>query len=396
MKPIVGVSPNQFEEWRELLVKSRRVAEEAHVAIESQVLYNQIHELFGRHYDLGRVIEIHEVFGGYTNRSFGVIVEKDGQRNDYFVRKYKVEATDADVLMEHGLISHALDKGFAEAAGIFPATDGSSFVRLGELKGGREVSRIFTVYRFLRGQDKYTWIENKSTPREFVNLGALLARFHAATHDFVPKGGQRKTEPKVKVLIPDFARIFKERTAQPLETLFHANLASTLPSILKYMESFAIGPEEYEALLELPVHGDYHAGNVKFDGEEAVGLFDFDWSKIDARVFDICLGLVYCCGSWDMETDGFLRLDDCRGFLSGYNQALAQGSLPPLTAAERKVFVRMLAGAHFYLIYWLTELWYYLDVDNINNYEAISYMTHFLRGLSWLEANRGQLETLVS
>jgi homoserine kinase type II len=396
MKPIVGVNPHQFEECREYLNKMRKVVDETYAAVESQVLHNQISELFDQHYKhLGQIVEIHEVFGGYTNRSFGVVLEKDGQRLDYFVRKYKAEATDHDVLMEHGLISHALKNGFNEAAGIFPTIDGRTFVRLNELKAGKTVSRIFTVYRFLKGKDKYTWIDNKSSPQEFVNLGDLLARFHKASCDFVPEGEQRKTEPKVKILIPDFPRIFKERAAQPLDTLFHANFNAILPTILKDMERLKIEPEEYEGLVEVPIHGDYHAGNVKFDGEDTVGLFDFDWSKIDARIFDICLGIVYCCGSWDMETDGVLRLDDCRNFLKGYNQALQSGPLPPLNETEKKVFVRMLGGAHFYLIYWLTELWYYLDVDNINSYEALSYLTHFLRGLNWLDNNADVLADLV-
>ncbi|MDR1677286.1 MAG: homoserine kinase, partial [Deltaproteobacteria bacterium] len=230
MKPIVEIDPFKFEKWRELLVKSKKVTADAYSAIEAQVLYNQIHELFEKHFDLGKILEIYEVFGGYTNRSFGVILEKDGQKNDYFVRKYKVEATDADVMMEHGVIGHALKNGFSEAAGIFPANDGRSLVRLNEIKAGKTVSRIFTVYRFLKGQDKYTWIENKSTPLEFANLGALLARFHAATYTFVPSGEQHKTEPKVKVLIPDFFRIFKERAAQPLDTYFHANFKAALPA----------------------------------------------------------------------------------------------------------------------------------------------------------------------
>ncbi|MDR1051453.1 MAG: phosphotransferase [Deltaproteobacteria bacterium] len=396
MKQIVRVSPHQFEECRDYLVKGRKVLEETYAAVESQVLNNQIYELFDQHFGhLGQIQEIHEVFGGYTNRSFGVLIERDGQRTDYFVRKYKAEATDNDVAMEHALIAHVLANGFEEAAGIYPTADGRTFVRLNELKNGKTVSRVFTVYRFLRGLDKYTWIENKSTPREFVNLGALLARYHKAAATFVPADDQRKTEPKVRALIPDFVRIFKQRAAQPLETLFHANFNAVLPAILGYMERFAVSPEEYGALLEVPVHGDYHAGNVKFDGEETVGLFDFDWSKVDARIFDVCLGLVYCCGSWDMENDGALRLEDCRNFVRGYNGVLKDAPALALSPVERRVFVRMLAGAHFYLIYWLTELWYYLDADNINSYEALSYLTHFLRGLNWLETNAEALQEIV-
>jgi homoserine kinase type II len=395
MKPIVAIPVERMEEYRDSLTKIRRELDTVYAEVETQVLYTQIRRLFDENYDLGRVDEVFEVFGGYTNRSFGVRTVKDGVGTDYFVRKYKSEISDADVLMEHGLIRHAIGNGFPEAAGIFPARDGRSFVRQDELKAGRTVSRVWAVYRFLPGADKYTWIDNESTPAEYRNLGDLLARFHGAAHRFAPDESQRKTEPKVAVLIPDFKRMFSERASQPVDTLFHAYFVSVLPQILRQLDEWAITPEEYASLPQCPVHGDFHAGNVKFDGESAVGLYDFDWSKVDVRLFDVCLGLVYCCGSWRMETEGQLRLDDCRQFLEGYNSALAGGAFPPFTDDEKRVFVRMLAGAHFYLVYWLTELWYYLDVEGINNYEAISYMDHFIRGLNWLRGHAQELQDLV-
>ena len=189
--------------------------------------------------------------------------------------------------------------------------------------------------------------------------------------------------------------MFSDRVAQPLDTLFHSYFGSVLPPILKHMRELAIAPEEYAALPKCPIHGDFHAGNVKFDGEATVGLYDFDWSKVDVRLFDVCLGVVYCCGSWRMESDGELRIGDCRAFLEGYKAALAEGGFPSFTDAERRVFVRMLAAAHFYLVYWLTELWYYLDPDAINNYEAISYMDHFIRGLHWLRGHVDELQALI-
>ena len=40
------------------------------------------------------------------------------------------------------------------------------------------------------------------------------------------------------------------------------------------------------------MHCDYHPGNLKWVDEQGVGLFDFDWSKLDYRVFDIARGVV--------------------------------------------------------------------------------------------------------
>ncbi|MDR3203786.1 MAG: phosphotransferase [Deltaproteobacteria bacterium] len=396
MKPIAEMSPSLLEQYRDMLGKSQKLVAQAYEAVESQFLYNQLREIFENYYDLGTIKNIFEVFGGYTNRSFGVITVKDGRELEFFVRKYKAEVSNSDVLLEHGLISYALEKGFSEAAGIFKTIDGRSFIRLEEIKRGKKVSRVFSVYRFLNGLDKYTWIENKSTLKEFYNLGDLLARFHKATNGFEPDLTQKKTEPKVEILLPDLKRLFSERATQPLETMFNSYFISSLPLVLRYLEQNIISPEEYALLPVNPIHGDYHAGNVKFEGEETVGLFDFDWSKIDVRLFDVCLGLVYCCASWNTATDGQLRLDDCRQFLKGYNSALEKdSSLPPLTKAERKVFHQMIFNANIYLIYWLTELWYYLDPDNINDYEAISYMNHFIKALTWSEDNLSKIKALV-
>jgi homoserine kinase type II len=395
MKLIPAITHSRFEEFRDALAKTRRELEAVYEAVEAQVLNSQLARLFHEHYDLGEIREVYEVFGGYTNRSFGVKVEKDGVEAEYFVRKYKADVNDNDVLMEHGLIEHAISNGFDEAAGVFRAKDGRSFIRLDEIKGGRTVSRVYAVYRYLRGTDKYTWIDNHSTSKEYRNLGSLLGKFHRAAHQFVPAEGQLKTEPKVHALIPSFKKIFSERAARPMDSMFHAYFKRILPSLIEHMDLNAISQEEYERLPQCPVHGDFHCGNVRFEGEDTVGLYDFDWSKVDIRVFDLCLGLVYCCGSWDMDTDGHLRLDDCLSFLNGYNQAIFGSSISPLTADEMSVFARMLAAANFYLIYWLTELWYYLDPEGVNDCEAIAYLDHFIRGLNWMRNHQGELWALV-
>jgi homoserine kinase type II len=395
MKLIAAIAPLKMEQYREHLINSRRHINDIYAAVESQVLYNQLHKLFDEDYDLGSLKDIFEVFGGYTNRSFGVTVVKDGVEKEYFVRKYKVEVTDTDVLMEHGLIEYAIKNGFKEAATVFKTKDGRSYVKCDELKAGQAVTRVFAVYRYLAGTDKYTWIANESTPQEFWNLGALLARFHSSSFGFNPDKSQRKTEPKINVLVPDFKRMFSERAAMPIETHFHSYFSQALKEILRHIDEQKISPEEYEALVQCPIHGDYHAGNVKFDGEQTVGLYDFDWSKVDIRLFDLSLGIVYCCSSWKMDSDGQLRINDCLNFLKGYQSVLGSTALPSFTKAERQVFVRMLSSAYLYLIYWLTELWYYLDSENINDYEAISYLDHFLRGLNWLRTNSSLLAEMV-
>lgn len=394
MERIKNINSNKFLELLDRAKSLKRSIDYLFKTIDNQVLRNQVVDLVENHYDIGRVVLVYEVFGGYVNRSFAIICEKDGQKREYFVRKYKVTAFDEDVALEHKLINYAIDKGFKEAAHIHVAKDGKTFAKIKEIIGGKPNTRIFAVYEFLGGEDKYTWIDNVCTPTELHNLGALLARLHNCTRDFDP-GPVNKAEPKIEVLLPDMKRIFRELAAQPLDNKFHEYFGMTLPRIIEIIDRNIIPTEAYARMPITPVHGDYHAGNVKFDGENVIGLFDFDWSKMDVRLFDVCLGMVYCCSSWHVATDGQLRLDDCRSFLEGYNCALDGSGLEKLNETEREHFSTMVAVAGIYLVYWCTELWYYVDPEGTNDYESIYYLIHLVRTIRWIESNKEKLDEVI-
>ena len=76
------------------------------------------------------------------------------------------------------------------------------------------------------------------------------------------------------------------------------------------------------------MHCDYHPGNLKWVDEQGVGLFDFDWSKLDYRVFDIAQGVVYFCSSWEGPDKGELRLDKAAIFVRAYQDEAARWSRP--------------------------------------------------------------------
>ncbi|UQZ90772.1 homoserine kinase [Deltaproteobacteria bacterium Smac51] len=395
MEKIKNINSNKFLELLDRAKNLKRSFDYLYKTIDNQVLRNQVVDLVENHYDLGTVQEVYEVFGGYTNRSFGIICEKDGARGEYFVRKYKAAAIDEDVELEHKLINYAISQGFKEAARIYINKEGTTFVKIKEIIGGKPKTRIFAVYEYLGGEDKYTWIDNECTPTELKNLGALLARLHNSTCDFKPQA-VTKAEPRIEVLLPEMKRIFDELGAQPLDTKFHDYFNMSLPRIKEVIDQHLIPAEDYAQMPQTPIHGDYHAGNVKFEGEETTGLFDFDWSKVDVRLFDVCLGLVYCCSSWHVATDGQIRIDDCRLFLEGYNSALDGTCLPKFNEVEKKRFSAMMTIAAIYLVYWCTELWYYLDPEGTNDYESIYYLTHFIRNMKWIAANEGRLAEVIA
>jgi homoserine kinase type II len=381
--------------------KLYKFAKSNYEAADGDFIRAQIKEVVEQNYDLGEVLEVYEIFGGYVNRSFGVICRKDGKNEDYFVRKYKAkfnsEANPDDILYEHNLINFCLENGLKEAARVYQSKNGSTMVSLiDQDENGKDLKRYFAVYDYLAGEDKWTWVNNENSPTEFKNIGALQARFHLFGRDFKP-GNLAKAEPKIQFLLPSFVKLFSSLAARNVpDSIFHATFNSKLPAIIETIKKNQIPDEAFAKMPEAPIHSDLHAGNVKWVGEQCTGIFDFDWSKIEVRLFDIAFALIYCCSSWRPETDGILRLDDCRYFLEGYNNQLKQlKGLEPLNETEKKYFPQMMAAGCQYLINWCTTLYFYEDPTLVNDYEALYYLLHITRLMDWIEAHKADLAKVV-
>lgn len=396
--PDAAFCNKQFIDAAKLLKSAKSVYETADISF----VRTQIKEVVESNYDLGEVKEVYEIFGGYVNRSFGVICEKDGVRTDYFVRKYKAkfnsEANPDDILYEHMLINYCKENGLKEAAYVYPSKNGSTMITLVDQDDtGKDLRRYFAVYEYLPGEDRYTWINNENKPVEFRNLGALQARFHNYGQGFNP-GKLAKAEPKIQYLLPTFESLFTKMASRDLPgSMFHNFFNSKLPEIIANGKKNQIPAEAFVKMPESPIHSDLHAGNVKWEGEDATGIFDFDWSKIDVRLFDISFALVYCCSSWRPESDGILRLDDCRQYLEGYNDQIKKLSkLEPLNATEKEYFPMMVGAACQYLINWCTALFFYEDPALVNDYEALYYLLHLTRLMDWIEAHKSELGKIIA
>jgi homoserine kinase type II len=396
--PSAAIANANYIEAAQLFKKAKSVYEASDMAF----IRFQIKEVVEGYYDLGKVIEIYEIFGGYVNRSFGVICEKDGRKEDYFVRKYKAkfnsEANPNDILYEHNLINYCLGNGLKEAAKVHQSKNGTTMVSLVDQdENGKDLKRYFAVYDFLPGEDRYTWVFNENTPDEFRNLGALIARFHNYGLGFEP-GKLAKAEPKIQYLLPTFVDLFSKLAARDVPgSAFHSYFNSRLPDIIANIKKNQIPDAAFQKMPETPIHSDLHAGNVKWQGDDCTGIFDFDWSKIDVRLFDIAFALVYCCSSWRPESDGVLRLDDCRYFLEGYNQQLKKlNRLEPLNDTEKEHFPAMMGAAVQYLINWCTALFFYEDPTLVNDYEALYYLLHITRLMDWTEANKADLAKIMA
>jgi len=356
-----------------------------------------IEDAFG-FYDLGIVSGVYEIFGGYTNQSFGVYTESNGRTYEFFVRKYKKGITERELELEHSLIDFSIANGLDHAAGLIRTNGGKTFVKLCEDCGGRQETRYFAVYDYLAGEDKYTWDEPYLSDEEYASSAEILATFHNAARDFDPKGRER-VEPRILDLIATLAKTYRDYALCELKNKFMVAYLNGLPDILAELERIIIPEEAAGKMILNPIHADMHPGNMKYLNNRAVGLFDFDWAKIDLRLFDVCEGLVYFCSAWDDlpdgSTDGTLRLDKCRIFMDHYQTTLkGLGGLPPLNETEKDYFPLMMAAANMYVLNWDIAT-YFANPDGLNVYEYKTYLQHNIRLMKWIAAHQPELADFI-
>jgi homoserine kinase type II len=376
----------------ELFETAARLAADAQSlrdALQVEFLSGQLAEVVATDYDLGDVVRVEQIFGGYVNLSFAVVVATpDGERR-FFVRKYKASTSELDVRFEHALVNHINGKGFHIAARVYPNRSGETLVKRRETLNGEAVTRLFAVYEMLEGEDKYTWISNRLTDKEFDSGARVLARFHALAHEF-DSGDLAREQPPIMQMVGELPQTFRDFAAASRGTAFDQRFIERLPRVLELLEKGRAMEDDLRGLPRVPVHCDYHPGNLKWVDEQGVGLFDFDWSKLDYRLFDVAQGIAYFCSSWEGLDDGDVRLDKAAVFVRAYQDETSRFEVPgPLTAAELALLPRMVANANLYILNW--DLAAYYEDPGVSVDEYLVYLDHQLQFMEYIEAHQHEL-----
>ena len=372
-----------------------RAADSATIADEAMwaALTRQIEEIVRNEYDLGDVIRAERIFGGYVNATFAVWTRTESGEHKYFVRRYNPAIKEREVRFEHALLTHLETHGFDLASSVFPNRHGETFVTREEVVDGVPTTFFFGVFRMLEGEDKYSWLGNRLTDKAFASGARVLARFHHGAVDFDP-GDLAREQPPIMEFVPTLAPTFKACAAKATGTAFDELFLGKLPAILNVIAKGVEVESQLDGLPVNPVHCDYHPGNLKWVDDEAVGLFDFDWSKLDYRVFDVAQGVSYFCSSWEGPDKGELRLDKTAIFVRAYQDEAARWSDPgPMSARELAVLPRMIANANLHCLNW-DVTFYYAETDpDVDDY--LMYLTGNVSVMDFIESHFDELSRVV-
>jgi len=354
-------------------------------------IQKQIKRLVDRWYPLGNVVHIKQSFAGYVNKSFAVWIEKNGCLTKYFLRQYNPGIAEAEIRFEHALIRHLRDNGFTQAADVISGLDGITFVGGDDTDAG---GYYWALFEFLEGEDKYSWTRTNLTDAEFKNSAKMLTRMHHAGCNFIKPLGADRAQPRIMDFLPTFADTYREYAQQAGTRKCDRLVLKHLEHILVTVSACLALKDTLPGILEVPVHCDYHPGNIKYREFEAVGLFDFDWSKVDYRIFDVALALVYFVSVWTGETAGSLRLEKFNLFLKAYQQSCRKlGRIEPLSSKEQEMMLPMVAAANLYVLNWDLMDFYSLEVPD--DAEYFTYIDHNLKLMYWIEDNRNAIKQAI-
>lgn len=332
------------------------------------------------HYSIGDLVEHERDTRGYINTSYAIETVLGGKKRKFFLRKYRLGTQRTEVEFEHSIIHNLLEKKIKFVARVIDTTGGETFVerQFAELQ---PQSVFYAIFEFLTGEDKYTWVDPHCTPMEVENSAVVLAQFHNAVKDFSPSG--RRFAPKIIQLPLEIKASLSHMIASSKSTVFDAYFHENVHLIEQSCSESAQLLEKIEVsnLPSLVIHGDFHPGNLKFIGEQIVGLFDFDWAKIDLRVFDVGLALWYFFTGWMGKNDGVLRIDEGVKFLDKYQSTLETlMTLRPLSPAELQLLPLMINVGNLYVLNWTLTDYYSQEV---NPEEYLIYLQHSVNFIRW-------------
>lgn len=401
-KLITGAGLNDMHLMREEARATARSMKKSFEAADMLFVYHMCRQIIEENYDLGRVVSVEEVFGGYMSRSFRIWMEKGGVKKKWFFRRYVKNKDLTELKLEHKLLIWAKEHGNNLVSVPIRTAAGKTYVRhdFTSSKGVLEIA-YFAVYEYLEGADSYTWLDNELEPQTSKSIAVAMATLHNSTRDFDPGPLVPADPPIFEFLhkIPDkFVKYSAAYANNDLCNQYTRYFDDHLDYYREVVEKILVRltPEVQAQFPVCSIQGDFHPGNFKYDEQGLVcGVFDFDWASIDHRAFEIGLGMVYTFASWQDGMDGHLYLTQMVDWLREYDKALRRmKGLPPLTAAEKEYMPELLLLGWIYLVRWCSKA-VYLDME-LNQFEYLSYLRHMTAGLAWVEKNEELIRKRVT
>ncbi len=190
---------------------------------------NELKDILSQ-YDLGELLDYEKDVRGTVNTSYTIEMGTPGGRKRYFLRRYKGWIKEEELIFEHSVITHLKQNGFDLVAGVLKTRDGRTYIR----REHDEEAAFYAIFEFLRGEDKYTWIDPVCEASEIVSAAETLAKFHMAMAGWKARG--KRQEPRIIELLQTIPGRISAGLEQKKDTLFDETLAQNQGLVCQHIE----------------------------------------------------------------------------------------------------------------------------------------------------------------
>ncbi len=204
--------------------------------------------------------------------------------------------------------------------------------------------KIYLLYHFVEGQNLTP--ETLNT-KQFENSIDVLAAMHKTLRDFQVTG--KRTRPSIldfenqKERIKQLQARLVQKQADPSAVLtrgerFFLQNASFLLEQISLL-NLNLPPPVYARLPQTLVHGDFHPGNMTYEGDQVKAVFDWDHLRKEVRIYDFFKGI------FKITTDDrTFNLQGLRQEVERYqkNQALTEEEIQAIPEMARRHVLDMM------------------------------------------------------
>lgn len=269
---------------------------------------------------LGTPQQIVPLNSGIANGTYDMMTNK----GNYIVRKLSAynpasRYATASLSLRHALGEHLVSSGFPYAT---PRCETNAF--------GKSVFPVngahYEAYKKVEGDIHWNLTDNQIREK-----ATALALYHAAVagQDFGYRDLKAQTLEKI---LGDFKALKEQPAKNPVIDALQKDNMHLYERFAQEVEKKASQVPQYSLLL----HGDFHSGNVVYQGDRLIGIIDFDNVAYGPRVFDIA----YAAPS-DEKYSNFIEAYHAENPLTEQERAILPTIQTAMALKRMNVFARM-------------------------------------------------------
>lgn len=255
------------------------------------------------HYDVGELRQHERISRGCVSDHWWV---ETGTASYFLKRRSESFRKPCLVKGQHKLINHLFDIGFPTAK-VKSTRHGMTFIEL--------ENEIYELFFYINGDHCEV-----ARPKHWASAVHTLAWYHHAVAEFDHPAlhwpFDRYGSTALVGIVEQIRQDWHGQTDESLDML--------VAELTEHTEDLIARFEEFSALPELIIHGDYHAGNLIIQGDTVVGVVDFDLAHWCFRAMEVAEALIFFSTERSKRFNsivysGFLDLKEVQRFIEIYS-----------------------------------------------------------------------------